>query len=577
MSIMRTEHILLIFTAAALAFSGCADRPAGEIPEDGYKLTIAASGHSISVGTKLVDLNNDMIYAYPYNLSNPDLNGIAITPSASDTGTFTYLMPQPAQDVLFSNLTESSSGYEIVTDSETALYSITTGASYSGYNDDFVVGCLDESTAAANTSGEVMPVNLERKVARATVYLKVRKADGSGFVDSLSSVLSYVSFSIPTYSSYEITDITPEGIVGSYSGEAAFRWDNMTAPDDSIMNFTWYGFVFPSIGTEPPTVTLTLTTPSGNVQTLSAQMSQPIVANKHYDLTFVVNQRSVGFDFTVESYVEENMEVGFDNGDLVPLTVTPEMAVSMTKADDGQDFAVGTDDLYCYCFDESDMLMEGFPKKQSAIINGSYQYLVPKGEHRLWFLNKDIYSDSEYSCSLTVKNLYDISVTSKSLLSTTPVIFGDTERRVDIGDQGLSTGIELERITSGLQVLLNIDNPNNLPVDELISYIWVRIWNIAENWGIENDSRYNNNGRYSYRSEAFTPATLTTVNYNDRTYYSLIEPRVMITLGDYYSMTVCLDILNAQGEPFSYISHFSTGDNAQNHVIILNINANNLL
>ena len=546
MSIMRTEDILLIFTAAALAFSGCADRPAGEIPEDGYKLTIAASGHSISLGTKLVDLNNDMIYAYPYNLSNPDLNGIAITPSASDTGTFTYLMPQPAQDVLFSNLTESSSGYEIVTDSETALYSITTGASYSGYNDDFVVGCLDESTAAANTSGEVMPVNLERKVARATVYLKVRKADGSGFVDSLSSVLSYVSFSIPTYSSYEITDITPEGIVGSYSGEAAFRWDNLTAPDDSIMNFTWYGFVFPSIGTEPPTVTLTLTTPSGNVQTLSAQMSQPIVANKHYDLTFVVNKRSVGFDFTVESYVEENMEVGFDNGDLVPLTVTPEMAVSMTKADDGQDFAVGTDDL-------------------------------PKGEHRLWFLNKDIYSDSEYSCPPTNKGLYDIFVTAKSLLSTTPIIFGDTDRRVDIGDQGLSTGIELERITSGLQVLLNIDNPNNLPVDELISYIWVRIWNIAENWGIENDSRYNINGRYEYRSEAFTPATLTTVNYNDRTYYSLIEPRVMITLGNYYSMTVCLDILNAQGEPFSFINHFSTGNDAQNHVIILNINANNLL
>ena len=179
---MRTEYILLIFTAAALAFSGCADRPAGEIPEDGYKLTIAASGHSISLGTKLVDLNNDMIYAYPYNLGNPDLNGMTITPSASDTGTFTYLMPQPAQDVLFSNLTESNDEYEITTDSETALFSITTSSSYTGYYNDFVVGCLDEATAAANTSGEVLPVNLERKVARATVYLKVRKADGSGFV-----------------------------------------------------------------------------------------------------------------------------------------------------------------------------------------------------------------------------------------------------------------------------------------------------------------------------------------------------------------------------------------------------------
>ena len=574
---MRTEHILLIFTAAALAFSGCADRPAGEIPEDGYKLTIAASGHSISVGTKLVDLNNDMIYAYPYNLSNPDLNGIAITPSASDTGTFTYLMPQPAQDVLFSNLTESNDEYEITTDSETALFSITTSSSYTGYYNDFVVGCLDESTAAANTSGEVMPVNLERKVARATVCLKVRKADGSGFVDSLSSVLSYVSFSIPTYSSYEITDITPEGIVGSYSGEAAFRWDNLTAPDDSIMNFTWYGFVFPSIGTEPPTVTLTLTTPSGNVQTLSAQMSQPIVANKHYDLTFVVNQRSVGFDFTVESYVEENMEVGFDNGDLVPLTVTPEMAVSMTKADDGQDFAVGTDDLYCYCFDESDMLMEGFPKKQSAIINGNYQYLVPKGEHRLWFLNKDIYSDSEYSCPPTNKGLYDIFVTAKSLLSTTPIIFGDTDRREDIGDQGLNTSIELERITSKLQVLLNIDNPNNLPVDELISYMWLRISGIAGNWGIESNSRYNNGNKNEYKSDAFTPATLTTVNYNDKTYYSLMEPCEIIAYVDNSSMPVFLDILTAQGEPLRYINYFSTGYDAQNHVIILNINANELL
>lgn len=577
MSIMRTEHILLIFTAAALAFSGCADRPAGEIPEDGYKLTIAASGHSISVGTKLVDLNNDMIYAYPYNLSNPDLNGIAITPSASDTGTFTYLMPQPAQDVLFSNLTESSSGYEIVTDSETALYSITTGASYSGYNDDFVVGCLDESTAAANTSGEVMPVNLERKVARATVCLKVRKADGSGFVDSLSSVLSYVSFSIPTYSSYEITDITPEGIVGSYSGEAAFRWDNLTAPDDSIMNFTWYGFVFPSIGTEPPTVTLTLTTPSGNVQTLSAQMSQPIVANKHYDLTFVVNQRSVGFDFTVESYVEENMEVGFDNGDLVPLTVTPEMAVSMTKADDGQDFAVGTDDLYCYCFDESDMLMEGFPKKQSAIINGNYQYLVPKGIHRLWFINKDIYNDSEYYCPPTNKNLNDIYISSKSLAANTPIIFGDTDYSVEIGDQGFNTSINLEKMTSNFQVFLDIDNPDNLAIEDMISYIWLTIQTVADTWNI-NSNNLGNTGTISgdYKADVITPATLTTADYNGGTYYQLMAPCEIFTYRNQW-MGVFLDILNTQGRTIRYYRDFSTAYNPEDHVIILNINANDLL
>lgn len=576
MSIMRTEHILLIFTAAALAFSGCADRPAGEIPEDGYKLTIAASGHSISLGTKLVNLNKDMIYAYPYNLSNPDLNGIAITPSASDTGTFTYLMPQPAQDVLFSNLTESSSGYEIVTDSETALYSITTGASYSGYNDDFVVGCLDESTAAANTSGEVMPVNLERKVARATVYLKVRKADGSGFVDSLSSVLSYVSFSIPTYSSYEITDITPEGIVGSYSGEAAFRWDNLTAPDDSIMNFTWYGFVFPSIGTEPPTVTLTLTTPSGNVQTLSAQMSQPIVANKHYDLTFVVNQRSVGFDFTVESYVEENMEVGFDNGDLVPLTVTPEMAVSMTKADDGQDFAVGTDDLYCYCFDESDMLMEGFPKKQSAIINGNYQYLVPKGEHRLWFINKDIYNDSEYYCDPSNKSINNIFISSKSLTASTPIIFGDTYS-VEIGDQGLNTSVNLEKMTSCFQVLMDISNQDELPIDSMISYIWLTITNIADRWDINSDNIYNTGAiSYEYKSSTITPAALTTADYDGKTYYSLMIPSEIFAQRNTW-VGIYLDILNTQGKTIRYYRDFSTAYNPEYHVIILNINANDLL
>lgn len=77
---MRGIKYILLIPVLTLAVS-CNDRPGPEMNGDNL-LRIQTTTRGLTVGTKAptITLGSDNIYAYPFNLSNESLNGIALSP-----------------------------------------------------------------------------------------------------------------------------------------------------------------------------------------------------------------------------------------------------------------------------------------------------------------------------------------------------------------------------------------------------------------------------------------------------------------------------------------------------------------
>ena len=158
---MRIQHILLT-SAALLVLSGCSRSSRTGLQTGDYPVTITATGCRIEPsGTKaLVDLSTDLIYAYPFSLDViPALTGIPVSPSGITGNRFTYLMPEPTQDIIFSNLYEGLEGWTYTTGTTAPLMTVTMDGT-TGSDHDFVLGLLPESSMSSESTS--YPVDLWR-------------------------------------------------------------------------------------------------------------------------------------------------------------------------------------------------------------------------------------------------------------------------------------------------------------------------------------------------------------------------------------------------------------------------------
>ena len=380
---MKLRYMTIPVLAVLITAAGCSEKPGQELLLSGdHELTIAATGYRLqaSSGTKsLVDLSKDQIYAYPFSLDVAlGLTGAQIAPSSINDNMFTYLMPEPTEDVIFSNLYEGIKGWTYTTGSSAPLLTVS-ASDNTGSDNDFVAGFLPESSMDSDTT--VFPVDLRRKAARLSVNLQAKASGSEELIADLSSLFSSVTLSVNTYESYIVNSVTLDGTGETYSGETVMTWENSSIPAGETATLVYERFILPATS---PVLTLTLTSPSGYQKTLEATMNQTISANRNYNLTLTLRQSGSGFDFNIDSFTEQDMDIEFGRDDLVTLSVAPSMlSIDMdTKAGEGDTydgFVLGRDDLYLYCFSaQTDSLIHGYPIKQTTVnADSTYTFRLP--------------------------------------------------------------------------------------------------------------------------------------------------------------------------------------------------------
>lgn len=575
---MRIQHILLTSAAALLVLSGCSRSSRTGLQTGDYPVTITATGCRIEPsGTKaLVDLSTDLIYAYPFSLDViPALTGIPVSPSGITGNRFTYLMPEPTQDIVFSNLYEGLEGWTYTTGTTAPLMTVTMDGT-TGSDHDFVLGLLPESSMSSESTS--YPVDLRRKAARVSVNLLAKTSGSDELIADLSSLFSSISLSVNTYSSYQVNSVTLDGTGEAYSGETAVTWECTAVPVGDTATIVLERFILPATS---PVLTLTLTSPSGYQKTLEATMSQTISANRNYNLTLTLRQNGSGFDFNIDSFTEQDMDIEFGQDDLVTLSVAPSMlSIDMnTKAgeDDTYDgFVLGRDNLYLYCFSaQTDSLLQGYPIPQTSIReDGNYTFRLPQGSYRLAFMNMDVIAPgSKFRIDTTSRDYrrysnFRLRMDRRNHLST-PFIEGHYDNIVNITDEDVSVPVSLRKHTDGIKVLLNLENPDNIAFSDIVKGMWIGISHFAD-YLRPIDNTYGTSSNTEFISPAIYPGNLHTVEYEGQSYFLLNEMELPL-----YSSApdIRLDILRQDGQTLRLTRKVNIGDNGFSTIIItLNLN-----
>lgn len=575
---MRIQHILLTSAAALLVLSGCSRSSRTGLQTGDYPVTITATGCRIEPsGTKaLVDLSTDLIYAYPFSLDViPALTGIPVSPSGITGNRFTYLMPEPTQDIIFSNLYEGLEGWTYTTGTTAPLMTVTMDGT-TGSDHDFVLGLLPESSMSSESTS--YPVDLRRKAARVSVNLLAKTSGSDELITDLSSLFSSISLSVNTYSSYQVNSVTLDGTGEAYSGETAVTWECTAVPAGDTATIVLERFILPATS---PVLTLTLTSPSGYQKTLEATMSQTISANRNYNLTLTLRQNGSGFDFNIDSFTEQDMDIEFGQDDLVTLSVAPSMlSIDMnTKAgeDDTYDgFVLGRDDLYLYCFSaQTDSLLQGYPIPQTSIReDGNYTFRLPQGSYRLAFMNMDVIAPgNKFRIDTTEKRYLRYSefllIVDRTNHLSIPLIEGHYDNIVNITDEDISVSVNLRKHTDGIRVLLNLENPDNIAFSDIVKGMWIGISHFAD-YLRPIDNTYGTSSNTEFISPAIYPGNLHTVEYDGQSYFLLNEMELPL-----YSSApdIRLDILRQDGQTLRLTRKVNIGDNGFSTIIItLNLN-----
>lgn len=588
--ILKYTFILTTVCGMSLFISGCQRviPAAGDLSHD---VRIKALLYRLDASSTKAEaeLGNDIIYAYPFALSNASMNGIVISPELINGNEYSYKMPESSQDIVFTNLIDGIGGYQCSIENPLMTVSMIDNSSGSDY--DFVAGTLSKSSFDQQNPERIYPVHLKRKVAKVNILLRSKKKGSEELVSDLSAFFSRAEISVQTYATYQMTQVvkseTPDkadSCAESYSGEMTSRWISEVIPADDTLYLASSRYVFPSVDDANPVFTLTLTSHNGTVITLTSSMSQPILPNRQYNLTMTLRQKTSEFGFEIENFVDEEMNVDFDMDDLVPLTISSSMIVDQMSAQgtDLRNFEVGKDTIWCYSFSaDSDTLLDGFPKAQERIFGSNYQYMIPKGRQRLVFFNhdmvnrnigykadKDYFATDAFTYSSMCIKMVDKEDDGK-VDHSRPLIFGfPKENIIDVGKEGLQTSVSLTNVTTGLRILFKFDDQSIMSLSDGIESLWVNVSNLANFWQLSDKSYFNYN---HYESERIFASEIPLMEHDGEACFEVTDYRYFLIRPNESNLFVRINLLLKDGSTKSIV--FSESDNpiqknGKNNIII---------
>lgn len=581
------NYLKYIMLPALSAFSAvsCTVEKVPSRTEEGNILKIQAS---VPATKSPVSLGNDMIYAYPFALEGDlaDINGTPITANSVIGTEYTYYMPQTSQDILFTNITDGSGGYNLTAPADgDTLMKITVADGTSGSSTDLVVGNLAKSDAETGAT-EIHPIALKRKAAQISLSFRVKQKDSDELlIENLSDFFSEVRVSIPTASTFCVPSISDT--VGIYYGEVTNCWSSTDIPAASTLSLIQESFIFPSVPEQTPDITLTVVTTSGNVQTLQSSFGSPIEPNKHYNLTLTLRQRSDGLGFVVDELTHEEIKVDIEYADIV---VDPSMDMSvgintLSVSDTTyKDFVLGTDTLWVYPFmsERGDTLADGYPQPHKAVYNGRYTFSVPKGTQKLLFSNFNLRRpSSDYLASSTPYRLDTTGLTQQDFYVRTnedyayaahrPLITGQSET-MTIEGAGQNIDIQLSRHSTGIKFLLELEPVESEVVPalpELVQYYWLGVQNRTyHTYDTYSGNFYNEVYCSDTETGPYDTAEMTHVEYEGRTFWELTPDYLYYFMGGSDARYAYVYVLTSDGKTKSLNFNFDVDPNQLNTIIL---------
>lgn len=589
----KSIHTALLLIPAALA-SCTVQEVSGPRPEYDNILKIQTS--SQTAGTKsLIALGSDMVYAYPFSLDGglQAVTGIPIPATSIIGSEYTYYMPQPSQDIIFTNVIDGNGGYEVTSPADgDTLMKITLPDGTSGSDVDLVLGDLRKDSIDPDNP-EVYPVHLSRKVAQVSLTFQVKEKESGELIGDLSEFFSEVSVSIPTYSTLCLTDFSSF----VYYGLADNIWSSAVEQQSSQLRLADGVFVFPSSeafedADHGPAITLKAVSPTGNTLELQSELDYPIEANTHYNLTLSLRQKSDAFDFEIESIIQDTMDVDLEYTDVF---ITPSLGIEMSRAEadtlySNPGLTLGEDTLYCYPFLDAngDSLAIGYPKAQTAILNGQYLFNIPTGTQNLIFSNinltdgvsKYYLQSSRYHSNQPFLYNEDLCILMRDedTVATTPLYIGTVEDLTP-SSGGTRLSVPLEHLSSGFRVLLEITDGDSTvfpSMSDLIQYYWVGISNQYGPYYLSSGFP-DASGYWNYigpTTEACTPDRINPVLYKDQELLMISDYLYTIINTNHSdsNVSVSLDILTPSGTTGSIYTSFNPDEVAKDHnTVILSV------
>lgn len=581
------NYLKYIMLPALSAFSAvsCTVEKVPSRTEEGNILKIQAS---VPATKSPVSLGNDMIYAYPFALEGDlaDINGTPITANSVIGTEYTYYMPQTSQDILFTNITDGSGGYNLTAPADgDTLMKITVADGTSGSSTDLVVGNLAKSDAETGAT-EIHPIALKRKAAQISLSFRVKQKDSDELlIENLSDFFSEVRVSIPTASTFCVPSISDT--VGIYYGEVTNCWSSTDIPAASTLSLIQESFIFPSVPEQTPDITLTVVTTSGNVQTLQSSFGSPIEPNKHYNLTLTLRQRSDGLGFVVDELTHEEIKVDIEYADIV---VDPSMDMSvgintLSVSDTTyKDFVLGTDTLWVYPFmsERGDTLADGYPQPHKAVYNGRYTFSVPKGTQKLLFSNFNLRRpSSDYLASSTPYRLDTTGLTQQDFYVRTnkdyayaahrPLITGQSET-MTIEGAGQNIDIQLSRHSTGIKFLLELvpEEGEEIPMlSDMVQYFWIGVGGyIYDTYCPFDGNFYNGRGTSETESGPHSAAEMTFIEYEGRTLWELTPDYLYYFMNGSDSRYAQILVLTSEGKTKMMNFNFNVDPNQLNTIIL---------
>ncbi len=302
---MKSILYLTILFSGLFLLSCNESGPIPETPEESgsYRLNIQTVNPGIQIHSRSEIKLGDPVYAYPFRV-NDSYDGVPVSPDSIRGNYYSYIMPARQQDIIFTNLLSQVENEYLTEVNHTDYYlKISLGDSLSGSPEDLVIGTLSANDQPDST--QTYPVELVRQTAELSIGLKALRKSGDT-INDLSAYFTRACLYVgPLHST---CTVDPELNVFT-SGEIVLKFETpVMATREQILCEN--RFSFPSPAEKNPELKLRLEYPNGNLLDVSARMTHPLEANNHYKLTLILKQKTSEFEFNLEDFTEEKIEVG---------------------------------------------------------------------------------------------------------------------------------------------------------------------------------------------------------------------------------------------------------------------------
>ena len=260
-----------------------------------------------SIQTKAISLGQTDIYAYSFGSAEVQDTEPIKQFEITTEGIYRYMLPHDTKKVIFSNAGNTPEVSVSKTEDSGLLFTRQEGA---GMMDEDVLAC--SATIEDLTAESAAPVELKRISCLVTADLKMKSLNGTEL--NLNDYIYSASLALPNQA--RSVEFKSDGTIVS-SKETSTENNQQAGTEEQVtksgelylLNICNEIRAFPTADGLNSIIELSLVNKDGNVSVMNRTLDYPFLPNRHYKFTIAVKRNDIGFSFSVEDIVEEEIYV----------------------------------------------------------------------------------------------------------------------------------------------------------------------------------------------------------------------------------------------------------------------------